>query len=162
MSDLESRLAKLEAVEAIRRLKARYFNACDEKDADTVEACFLPDATVDAGPAIGKFDNAADFVAIFREMGCKPNIIDMHHGTNAEIEVISATEAEGLWALYFFTIDTEARAMRQLAGIYRDRYQKTDQGWKIAESLFVPHSVVDHAVAQDGAVTITPMPGAIG
>jgi len=43
MSDLEARLSKLEAESDIRRLKARYLNACDAKDADAMRDCFTED-----------------------------------------------------------------------------------------------------------------------
>ena len=42
--NLEQRLARLEAIEAIRQLKARYFQACDRKDPGAVRECFLPGA----------------------------------------------------------------------------------------------------------------------
>lgn len=41
---VEARLARLEAVEAIRRLKAHYFHCCDGKDPDGMAACFVSGA----------------------------------------------------------------------------------------------------------------------
>ena len=38
---LEQRLARLEAIEDIGQLKARYLHACDRKDPDAVRACFV-------------------------------------------------------------------------------------------------------------------------
>ncbi len=54
MTDLESRVARLEAESDIRRLKARYLNACDAKDVDAIRACFTDDAVIDF-PPIGEF-----------------------------------------------------------------------------------------------------------
>ena len=82
----------------------------------------------------------------------------MHHGANPEIEIISESEAEGLWALYFYTMDTDGGTFRQMAGTYRDRYVKTDRGWKILESVFVPRSVADGKLGADGAVSINQQP----
>jgi hypothetical protein len=38
--NVEQRLSRLEAIEAIKRLKARYFHACDTKQPDIVRECF--------------------------------------------------------------------------------------------------------------------------
>ena len=37
---LEQRLSRLEAIEAIKQLKARYFHACDRKESAAVRDCF--------------------------------------------------------------------------------------------------------------------------
>ena len=42
--DFERRLARLEALEAIRLLKHRYLNACDLKEVETVRDCFATDS----------------------------------------------------------------------------------------------------------------------
>lgn len=38
--DFEQRLARLEALEAIRQLKHRYLNACDLKEVEVIRECF--------------------------------------------------------------------------------------------------------------------------
>ena len=37
---LEQRIARLEALEAIRQLKHRYLNACDLKEVESIRDCF--------------------------------------------------------------------------------------------------------------------------
>ena len=44
LGELAGRIARLEAESDIRRLKARYLNACDAKDVDRIRECFTPDA----------------------------------------------------------------------------------------------------------------------
>jgi hypothetical protein len=39
--ELEQRIARLEAVEAIKKLKAKYFFACDNKQPELVRSCFV-------------------------------------------------------------------------------------------------------------------------
>ncbi len=146
---LEQRVARLEAVESIRHIKARYCNACDEKDPTTVRSIFTDDAVIDAGP-FGVHDNPDAFVAVFEEFGCRPHIVDMHHLANPEIEVVSETEAEGLFALYFYTMDLEERTFRQMAGTYRDKYRCEDGVWRIYHSVFAPHSVLDGTLDGEG------------
>ena len=51
MASLEERLARLEAIEEIKALKARYCALCDaDYDPDGLAALFLPDAVWDGGP----------------------------------------------------------------------------------------------------------------
>ncbi|MCM2330955.1 MAG: nuclear transport factor 2 family protein, partial [Pseudomonas sagittaria] len=38
--NLEARIARLEALEAIQRLKHRYLNACDLKQVESIRDCF--------------------------------------------------------------------------------------------------------------------------
>lgn len=46
IESLAERLGALEAREAIRELKHRYFRACDQQRPDLVAACFAPGAAV--------------------------------------------------------------------------------------------------------------------
>jgi hypothetical protein len=43
MKDLEVRIQKLEDIEAIKQLKARYWFACDQRDAQGIKDCFVDD-----------------------------------------------------------------------------------------------------------------------
>jgi hypothetical protein len=56
LEDLERRIQILEDIEAIRRLKARYADACDRGyDADTIASPFAEDAVWDAG-TFGRYE----------------------------------------------------------------------------------------------------------
>ena len=72
MSDIEKRLEKLEAESEIRKLKARYLNACDEKNPEAIRACFVKDAVIDF-PPLGEFD-LDGLLNIFTEMAVNTNI----------------------------------------------------------------------------------------
>lgn len=140
---LEARLARLEALEAIRLLKHRYLNACDLKQVEVIRDCFAEGAiNIDYGP-VGTFTDRDGFVALYREMACHERVIDMHHGANPEIELLGENEAVGRWALYYFNLDGETGATRQLAGLYEDRYRRIDGAWKIVETVFRAHSMVE-------------------
>ncbi|BAN47111.1 nuclear transport factor 2 family protein [Metapseudomonas resinovorans] len=140
---LEQRLARLEALEAIRLLKHCYFNACDLKEVEAIRACFAEGAIViDYGP-LGTFGERDSFVALYQSMACNERVIDLHHGANPEIELTGEDEALGRWALYYFNLDAETGATRQLGGVYQDRYRCIDGAWKIVETVFRAHSVVE-------------------
>lgn len=136
MNELEQRIQKLEDIEAIRLLKARYFHACDRKDIETIKQCFaLGNINIDYG-AIGQFTRREDFIEVYREMACHNHIVDMHHGHNAQIELISPLEAQGRWDLYFHQIDNQHQTQTQLAGYYDDIYQKRDGRWYLVYCKF--------------------------
>lgn len=133
---LEQRLARLEAIEDIRQLKARYFHACDNKQPEVVRECFA------AGPIelrygrIGDFDDREDMLAIFTELACQPHIVEMHHGQNPRIDVHDADNATGIWGLYYYMIDTRRQLVTQLAGVYNDAYVRRDGQWRISRSCY--------------------------
>ncbi|UVM24468.1 nuclear transport factor 2 family protein [Pseudomonas wadenswilerensis] len=145
---LEQRIAHLEALDAIRQLKHRYFNACDLKQVAVIRDCFAEgEILIDYGP-VGIFRDRDSFVALYQQLACQDRVIDLHHGANPEIQLTSDDEAQGRWALYYFNLDGESGATRQLGGIYLDRYRRIDGQWKLIETCFSAHSVV---VGQAGA-----------
>lgn len=136
MQDLTLRLQRLEDIEAIRNLKARYFHACDHKDITTLRDCFVAGPlTIDYG-AIGQFADREAFLAIYEQMACHAHIIDMHHGQNAQIQWRTPDEASARWDLFFHQINNQAATLTQLAGFYEDRYVKQDGDWKIGFTRF--------------------------
>lgn len=143
---LEQRIARLEALEAIRQLKHRYLNACDLKDVECIRDCFAEgEILIDYGP-LGVFEAREPFVALYRELACRDSVIDLHHGANPEIELHGADEAEARWALWYFNIDANSGVTRQLGGFYQDRYRLTEAGWKIVETRFSAHSQTSGSV----------------
>lgn len=146
MSDLEARIARLEAESDIRRLKARYLNACDAKDVEAIRACFTDDAVIDF-PPLGEFD-LDGLMNIFTQMAATTPIVDVHQGHNGEIE-ISGDKATGHWNLGFATYDPREKTFRMLASFYDDRYRKTDAGWRICYTKSIPRAIVDGTLAED-------------
>lgn len=145
MTDLESRLARLEAESEIRKLKARYLNACDAKEVDVIRACFTEDAVIDF-PPLGQFD-LDGLMKIFNDMAATTPIVDVHQGHNGEIEIMG-DEASGRWNLGFATYDPRAGSFRLLASFYTDRYRKTADGWRICYTRSEPRAIVDGKLEQ--------------
>ncbi|MCY1281325.1 Bile acid 7-alpha dehydratase [compost metagenome] len=136
---LERRIARLEALEAIRQLKHRYLNACDLKDVAAIRACFAEDEVlIDYGP-LGVFRERDSFVALYQQLACQARVIDLHHGTNPELELLGDDQAAGRWALYYFNLDGDSGATRQLGGFYEDRYRCVDGQWRIVATTFRAH-----------------------
>ena len=136
MNDLQQRIARLEAIEAIKQLKARYFLACDQKQPQQVRACFVDgDIAIDYG-RVGKFKNADAMVAVFTEYACLDHIVEMHHAQNPQITVHSNSEAGGIWGLYYYLIDTRRQMSTQLGGYYEDEYRCVEGQWKISATRY--------------------------
>ena len=108
---LEQRIAALEAIEAIRQLKARYFRACDTKQPGEVVQCFAPGEIELRYGRIGNFSDREHMVAVFSELACRDHIVEMHHGQNPRIEMLDADNATGVWGLYYYLIDTRQQTV---------------------------------------------------
>jgi hypothetical protein len=142
MSDeLAARIARLEAEADIRRLKARYLNACDRKDMVRLRACFTEDAQIDY-PPLGRFD-LNGLVAIFEQLAANTPIVDAHQAHNGEIVVHDGEHADGDWHLSYATYDPRDGRFRLMSSFYEDRYVRTDQGWRIAATRTIPRMIVD-------------------
>ena len=147
MDALLSRIQRLEDIDAIRQLKARYLHACDRKQIAAIRDCFANGKVMIDYGAIGSFDSREDFLAVYQEKACRPNIIDMHHSHNGQIEWLSTEEATGTWDLFFHQIDTETGTLIQLGGYYEDRYGRENGEWKMLETKFVVTSTQVSSVA---------------
>ena len=139
---LEQRIARLEAIEAIKQLKATYFYACDHKQPELVRQCYLDGPVeLDFG-RVGQFSHRDELVDVFTELACQPHIIEMHHAQNPRIQVEDEGRATGTWGLYYFLIETRQNLVTQLGGFYEDEYRCVGGDWKIAASTFTVTSTL--------------------
>ncbi len=145
--DLAARIGRLEAESEIRRLKARYLNACDRKDTRILRDCFAEDARIEF-PPLGTFD-LDGLVAVFTAIAATTPIVDAHQGHNAEIVVHDGDTAEGRWHLSFTTYDPRTRRFRLMSCFYQDRYVRTSEGWRIAATRSEPRMIVDGTLSPD-------------
>lgn len=144
---IELRLAALEDVRAIETLKWRYLRACDRKQPDAVRACFTDDAVIDY-EGFPLFTDADSFVEIFRQWGCVPNIVDMHHGQHPIVE-LNGDRATGMFDLYFFQMDTATGRQTQLAVNYDDEFVRKDGRWLISRTVSRRMSMLVGTVGED-------------
>lgn len=152
--DLQRRVQRLEDIEAIRALKARYLFCCDRKDPKGMRACFADGKVhIDYG-AVGTFDNADALAKIFTDIACHDYMVEMHHGMNPQIEIIDDARAKGTWSLHYFLINTQTRNLTQLAGYYEDEYRIADGEWKISRTKFVPTSTLAMDIGEGVAKTV--------
>ena len=133
-------LQELAALEAIKRLKARYFYAVDTRDREGWLAVFAPDGQfqwdtqVSAGGQDGKPGEVfvgKQLERIFDEMLLPSQSV--HHGHCPIIDILSDTEARGIWAME--DIVTFDRQKIHGWGHYHETYRKIGAEWKIQTSF---------------------------
>jgi hypothetical protein len=145
---------QLLAIEAIKRLKARYCRCVDTKDWAGFRAVFAPDAVIDASEAFtptdhtgallkidgvvppapnpaGRCDDVAKFVADLSKI--LDGVSTVHHGHTPEIELTSPTTATGIWAMEDMLRWPKGSAVRDMHGYghYWESYELLPQGWRI-------------------------------
>jgi hypothetical protein len=134
--DLEQRFARLEAIEAIRELKARYADVCDTGyDPVRMRPFFTEDAVWDGGPRFGRYEGIDAVCAFFSGISSEITWA-LHYMIAPIIEVADDGQtATGSWYLLEpVTIATGdgPRAML-ITGRYADRYRLEPDGWKFSE-----------------------------
>jgi len=154
IQDLAERIQRLEDEVAIKELKYRYLNACDEKEVDAISECFAEGKIIISYANIGEFDNREDFVALYTRLACNDIIFDMHHAQNPIITVTGPDTAIGKVALRFFNINTETKTCAQMAGHYDDEYRKIDGQWRIVKTVFTPRTTEIKSFAEEATKTL--------
>jgi len=135
VADLERRIRALEDLEAIKRLKHRYFRCLDLKLWDEMAGCFTPDATVDYGGGAYRFAGVEAIMRFLRDsLARETGALGYHHGHHPEIELTGETTARGVWALDNYLFNAARKRGVRIAAYYRDEYVKVDSGWRIAHT----------------------------
>ncbi len=119
-------------VEAIRRLKARYFRTMDTKDWDAMRQVFTDDVVMDTSEAGGNVVSGADEFMSFLQ-GTLGDAVTVHQGHMPEIDLTSETTATGIWALNDIVIWPNGMRLDGY-GHYHETYEKGPEGWRIKSS----------------------------
>ncbi|MBI2867016.1 MAG: nuclear transport factor 2 family protein [Chloroflexi bacterium] len=133
LAALERRLAVLEDIEAIKRLKTKYWRCVDNKLWDDLDTCFADDAVADYGGVGICFRSKKEIMDYFRERSHARSelLIGNHHGHNPEIDKTSDTTAKGIWRLHFFRAQKQTNKRTLEFAYYHDEYVKEQGQWKI-------------------------------
>lgn len=137
-----SGMADLATIEAIKRVKYRYLRALDTKHWDDFADTLTEDVVGDYGSSLGRehhFTNRDDLVEFMR--GAMPaGVITEHRVGHPEITVddggAAEGSAEGIWYLQDRVIVAEHNFMLFGAAFYRDRYRRTEDGWKVCATSY--------------------------
>jgi hypothetical protein len=136
MVTIEERVARMEAVEAIRRLKIRYAELNDEGfDPDGLVALFTPDGVWDAGE-FGRFVGRDAMRDYWVETG-RVTSFAHHYITNHIVDVEpSLMTATG--RCYLLGMSTREGQAYWMAVRYAERYRKIDGEWLFEEMKLLP------------------------
>ena len=141
MDDLERVLA----VQAIRRLKARYFRAADTKDMDLMRAVLAEDCILDFAGACRDPLSGDDLLAgvtegaiVGRDEAIErfsqgTGLVTVHHGHTCEIELDGPDAAHGVWAMTDHLYFPSGGPVRKLTGHghYFETYERRGALWLI-------------------------------
>jgi hypothetical protein len=132
MNDIE----RLVAIEEIKQLKARYFYHYDNQNwAEWRDEVWAPDARLvvpELGADVGPRERLLEWV---KEQTADQ--VSVHHGHTPIIDIVSATEAKGIWAMEDIIWRSKEHPLGgEYAyihgwGHYRETYVKLDVGWRI-------------------------------
>lgn len=130
-------MSPLEEIEAIKRLKYKYFRCLDSKRWAELAECFTPDAT--AAYDSGKYSfQGRDRILGFLEAALgRASMITLHQGHHPEIELTSPTTATGTWYLEDQVIDAQRNTTLRGAAFYHDEYVKQGGAWKLLSTGYV-------------------------
>jgi hypothetical protein len=127
----------LREIEAIKRLKYKYFRCLDLKRWEEMKECFVADATCAYDSGKYAYQGRDAILGFLVGAMDRPTFLTMHHGHHPEIDLTSATTARGVWALEDTVIDTEGGITIRGAAYYEDEYVKIDGAWKIKHTGYV-------------------------
>ncbi len=125
--DLESRVQRLEDLEALRDLKYRYATFCDDGyDAERLAPLFTADAVWDGG-TLGRFEGRDAIHAFFLQ--CSKIVpFAIHQVTNSILHV-DGDGATGRWYLWEPIVFTAGNRGLWMAARYDDRYRRERGEW---------------------------------
>lgn len=131
--------ARLEAIEAIKQLKARYFLCMDTKDWHGFGAVFSEDCVMDMSkeappgvdPAVMVFRGREQIVAAISH--ALTSVVTLHHGHTPLIEIVGDDAATGVWALED-NFHFEDGGHMHGYGHYHEKYRLIDGQWHIVDT----------------------------
>ena len=129
ISDLEKRIRVMEDIEAIKKLKAKYFRCVDKKLWEEMETVLTEDAVADYGMGIELLQGRKAIIEFLKKNLGRDSMISVHQGHNPEIEITSEITAKGVWVLNDRLI-IQTIATSSGWRYYEDEYVKVNGEWK--------------------------------
>ncbi len=119
----------MDDIEAIKQLKARYFRTMDSKDWAAMRQVLCDDVVMDSTDSGGSVIAGGDDCIRFLQQAIG-EVVTVHHGHMPEIELTSATTANGIWAMEDMLRWPDGRELHGY-GHYIETYDKSDACWRI-------------------------------
>lgn len=138
------RLFRIEATEAVRALKTRYFRAIDGKLWSELPHLFTHDLKI-ISPDGQLWLEGGNAYAASLEHSLK-NAVSSHQGLGGEIDIIDAENARAIWAMRDVIV-WDGRHPREGwksitgEGHYHETYRREKEGWRIATLMLIRDSL---------------------
>ena len=136
-AEIAERLQKLQDIEEIKCLKHAYFRCIDTVDMEGLSQ--IMDENVRTCYVGGTYRIELQDRTQFLEMIANSfhnEAIARHNGHHPEIEILSETEASGIWYLHDVFIDLRSMVRTEGTALYHDRYRKVGGHWRIKEQTY--------------------------
>lgn len=117
-------------IEAIKKLKHKYWRCNDQKLMDEIIDCFTEDAVADYATNV-RLEGRDAIVRFLRENVGRKDLISIHQGFNPEIEITGKASARGRWGFFNYMNYSEANIVMNIWAAYDDEYVKQAGEWKI-------------------------------
>lgn len=130
-------LQTLMDIEAVKQLKHAYFRCIDTANFHELATIFHPDVSVHfvGGSYEWKLEGRDEYLASLRKAFTR-EAIGHHNGHHPEIQILSATEATGIWYLSDSMWILNHKFHTTGTAIYWDRYLKVDGRWTIKQTRY--------------------------
>jgi len=137
IDELRRDIQRLMDIEAIKQLKHAYFRCLDTANMEELDSLFHDQVHVHfiGGNYEWKFDGKEQYLNNVG-MAFSNQAIGHHNGHHPEIQMISDTEATGIWYLADNMWILNHKAFTTGTAIYWDRYEKVDGRWLIRETRY--------------------------
>ena len=144
-------LQRLLDIEEIKRLKAKYFRCFDTKDWEGWLSVFTDDVVLEFSVAVPARDGSREvaFTRLETKQGLRDFVVPytdpaqtVHHGHTPEIEIVSDTEARGIWAME--DIVDHYTDVAHGYGHYHETYRKVAGEWRIARVRLTRLRIAQH------------------
>ena len=129
--DISTRLTMLEDIEALKKLKARYFRCLDKKLWDELSDCFTDDATTAYTDGQLRLEGKQAIMDFLRSAMGRYTFFGFHQAHHPEIDILNNHMAKGIWSAHYYMIDTEYNRTLQCGAFYYDEFEKSNGIWKI-------------------------------
>jgi hypothetical protein len=137
LDELRADIQRLMDIEAIKQLKHAYFRCVDTANFEEQENLYHDDVTVDfvGGSYEWKLQGKRAYIDA-QKTAFHKQAVGHHNGHHPEIQMLSATEATGIWYLSDNMWVTQFNFFTTGTALYWDRYLKIDGSWKIKDTSY--------------------------
>jgi hypothetical protein len=137
IEELRKDIQRLMDIEAIKQLKHAYFRCVDTANLEELGTLFHEDVEVrfKGGSYEWNLNGRQEYVDNIG-MAFSKEAVGQHNAHHPEIQILSATEATGIWYLADNMWILNHNAFTTGTALYWDRYEKVDGKWLIKETCY--------------------------